>query len=99
MEQRNNSVFKVFIGSPGDVADLRKAAFNLILRLNRDDWRPAGLLVEGYGWDVTHYPRLASSPPQCNINKHLPDMAEYDVCLFIIGNRLGTPLDEEHFDL
>jgi hypothetical protein len=97
MEQRKSTVFKVFIGSPGDVAELRQAAFDLIQRLSRDHWRPEGLIVEGYGWDITHYPKLASSPPQCNITEQLPKMAEYDLCLFIIGNRLGTPLDEQNF--
>ncbi|MGD8932151.1 MAG: hypothetical protein PVI52_06235, partial [Chromatiales bacterium] len=98
MEQRNNSIFKVFVASPGDVAELRQAAFDLIQRLSRDHWRPEGLVVEGYGWDITHYPKLASSPPQCNITRQLPQMGEYDLCLFIIGNRLGTPLDQQHFE-
>ena len=97
MEQRNSSLFKVFIGSPGDVAELRQAAFEIIQGLSGDDWRPEGLEVEGYGWDVTHYPQLANSPPQCNIDDRLPQMEEYDVCLFIIGSRLGTPLDGENY--
>jgi len=97
MEERSSQVFKVFIGSPGDVAALRKVAFDMVKRLSDDAWRPSGLVVEGYGWDVTHYPKLANVPPQANIEKSLPNMAEYDLCLFIIGSRLGSPLDDENF--
>lgn len=43
MEERST---KVFIGSPGGVAELRQAAYDLIKRLSEDRWRPAGLLVE-----------------------------------------------------
>lgn len=98
MEQRTTDIFKVFIGSPGDVAELRTAAFDLIKRLSQDEWCPEGLQVEGYGWDVTHYPKLVQSPPQANIQAGLPSMAEYDLCVFIIGTRLGTPLDTENFE-
>jgi len=97
MEERSNQFFKVFIGSPSDVAELRETAFETIQRLSADAWRPEGLIVEGYGWDVTHYPKLANEPPQVNIETSLPDMAEYDLCLFIIGARLGTPLDDDNF--
>ncbi|MEW8426621.1 MAG: SUMF1/EgtB/PvdO family nonheme iron enzyme [Candidatus Thiodiazotropha sp.] len=97
MEQRQSSVFRVFIGSPGDVADLRESAFDIIRRLSEDRWRPAGLSVEGYGWDVNHYPKLVNHPPQVNITESLPEMAEYDLCLFILSTRLGTPLDGDNF--
>ncbi|MEW8395049.1 MAG: hypothetical protein AB2707_02705, partial [Candidatus Thiodiazotropha sp.] len=97
MEQRQSSVFRVFIGSPGDVADLRESAFDIIRHLSEDRWRPAGLSVEGYGWDVNHYPKLVNHPPQVNITESLPEMAEYDLCLFILSTRLGTPLDGDNF--
>lgn len=97
MEKRRSSVFNVFIGSPGDVANLRASAFDIIRSLSEDRWRPAELTVEGYGWDVSHYPKLVNRPPQVNITEFLPNMAEYDLCLFILSTRLGTPLDDDNF--
>ena len=75
MEKRERSIFKVFIGSPGDVQELREAAFNTIQQLNRDPLRPDDVEVQGFGWDVTDYPKLINQPPQANIEEGLPDMA------------------------
>jgi len=88
MEDEQAKVVKVFVGSPGDVAECRDAAFEIVARLSRDDWRPKSLVVEGYGWDNTYYPKLVNKPPQANIEAGLPSMGQYDICLFIIGTRL-----------
>ncbi|MCP4042591.1 MAG: SUMF1/EgtB/PvdO family nonheme iron enzyme, partial [Gammaproteobacteria bacterium] len=98
MEEEKRQVIKVFVGSPGDVSECRESAFETIERLTNDYWRPQSSTVEGYGWDVTHYPRLVHLPPQGNIDGSLPRMERYDIALFIIGCRLGTPLDEENFE-
>jgi hypothetical protein len=94
---KNKAAIRIFVGSPGGVDDERKAVFDIIDRLRRDHWRPDDVGIEGYGWDITHYPKLVSHPPQVNISEGLPDMADYDLCLVILCNRLGTPLDKENF--
>jgi len=64
MEEKKATVAKVFVGSPGDVAECHDAVFEIVNRLTRDDWPPKSLVVEGYGWDNTHYPKLVNKPPQ-----------------------------------
>ncbi len=94
MTKSDTKPIRIFIGSPGDVEKERKAAYAIITKLNDHHWRPKNISVEGYGWDNTHYPKLLNHPPQINIETSLPKMAEYDICIFILCHRLGTPLDE-----
>ncbi len=94
MKKEEKSTLRIFVGSPGDVEEERKAAFEVIEHLNGHHWRPDNIMVEGYGWDNTHYPKLVNHPPQINIEDGLPKMAEYDICIFILRHRLGTPLDD-----
>ena len=98
MKTEQASTIRIFVGSPGDVQEERDAAFAVIDQLDKDHWKPEGVRVEGYGWDNTHYPKLVNKPPQVNIGAGLPDMATYDICIFILWSRLGTPLDETNFE-
>ncbi|MBA1444515.1 MAG: SUMF1/EgtB/PvdO family nonheme iron enzyme [Chromatiales bacterium] len=94
MKKEVKSIIRIFVGSPGDVEEERKAAFEVIDRLNNHHWRPGNITVKGYGWDNTHYPKLITHSPQIDIETSLPKMSEYDICIFILCHRLGTPLDE-----
>ncbi|MBL3527217.1 MAG: SUMF1/EgtB/PvdO family nonheme iron enzyme [gamma proteobacterium endosymbiont of Lamellibrachia anaximandri] len=94
MKKEVTSTIRIFVGSPCDVEEERKAAFEVIDRLNNHHWRPRNITVKGYGWDNTHYPKLTTNSPQTDIETSLPKMAEYDICIFILCHRLGTPLDE-----
>jgi len=68
-EQR---VIQVFVGSPGDVAEERRRAFEVIQRINVDVLLPEGWRFEGVGWDQTHHPRFAWLSPQEAINQGIP---------------------------
>jgi hypothetical protein len=97
MKTEQASTIRIFVASPGDVQVERDAAFAVSAQLDNDYWKPKGVRVEGYGWDNTHYPKLVNKPPQVNIGEGLPDMAAYDICIFLLWSRLGTPLDEANF--
>jgi hypothetical protein len=87
-EQR---VIQVFVGSPGDVAEARKRAFEVIESINDDVLLPAGWRFEGVGWDQTHYPKLAWLSPQEAINQGLPQPGDCDIAVFMFWKRVGTP--------
>ena len=97
MKTEHASTIRIFVASPGDVQEEREAAFAVIDQLGKDHRKPEGLRVEGCGWNNTHYPRLVNKPPQVNIGEGLPVMADYDICIFILWSRLGTPMDEAKF--
>ena len=88
-EQR---VIQVFVGSPGDVAEERRRAFEVIERVNIDKLLPEGWRFEGVGWDQTHYPKLAWLSPQEAINAGIPQPSQCDIAVFIFWKRIGTPL-------
>ncbi len=93
-EQR---VIQVFVGSPGDVIDERKRAFEVIARINQDKLMPSGWRFKGVGWDQTHYPKLAWLSPQEAINQGIQQPGDCDIALFIFWKRVGTPLQPGTF--
>ncbi len=88
-EQR---VIQVFVGSPGDVFEERKRAFEVIESINRDQLLPPGWRFEGVAWDQTHYPKHARLSPQEAINQGILQPGDCDIALFIFWKRVGTPL-------
>ena len=76
-------IVRVFVGSPGDVAEERQSAFKVIDSINQDRLLPEGWQLEGIGWDKTHYPKIAWLSPQEAINQGIPSPAECDIAVFI----------------
>jgi DNA-binding winged helix-turn-helix (wHTH) protein len=89
MRQPNASTYRVFIASPGDVAEERNKAFKVIDDLNevwRDSKYPARL--ECLSWEKSAC--SSAGPPQGVINKQIPS-EELDIFIAILWKRLGTP--------
>ena len=96
---------RVFLSSPGDVADER----NLARRLLKDELPYDPLLrhpitrdllvtFDVVSWDdpAASTPMLATLTPQEAVNRALPKPSECDVVVIILWSRLGTPLPTEY---
>jgi hypothetical protein len=91
---------RVFISSPGDVADERSLARQLLKQE-----LPYDPLVRGeIAFDVISYddpaapiPVPASSSPQEAVNHFGPRPSECDIVVVILWSRIGTPLDQKIF--
>ena len=89
---KDQKVIQLFVGSPGDVAEERKRAFDVIERVNDDVLLPSGWRFEGVGWDHTHYPKLAWLSPQEAIDQGIPQPGDCDIAVFVFWKRVGTAL-------
>ncbi|HWB13367.1 MAG TPA: NACHT and WD repeat domain-containing protein [Pirellulales bacterium] len=78
---------KVFVSSPGDVGEERRAAGRIINRL-ADHYR-AVCSIEPYFWE---YAKITS---HFDFQTQIPRMEDFDVCVCILWSRLGTPLTVE----
>jgi len=77
-------ILSVFVASPSDLSDERKALRDVVERLNKIYGRRTGWQIELWGWEDT----LASfSRPQALINK---DVENCDLFLGMIWKRWGT---------
>lgn len=85
---------RVFIASPGDVADERHAVFDVVSRLFYDPLLKGRISTEVVAWDGPFYsvPLLAATDPQSAIAMGLPKPSECDVVIVVLFSRLGTYL-------
>ena len=89
--------FRIFLSSPGDVAEERDIARDLI-----KDVLPYSPFIRGraafdvVSWDDPHAaPGLdAHLTPQEAINRQLPKPSECDIVIVILWSRMGTPLPD-----
>ncbi|QQS55512.1 MAG: hypothetical protein IPM89_06910 [Candidatus Competibacteraceae bacterium] len=88
---------RVFLASPGDVADERALALNVLDQLQYDPLLRGKITVEIVAWDKpgAGAPMLATLTPQEAIKKGLPTPAECDVVIVIFWARMGTPLPDD----
>jgi hypothetical protein len=100
-EQRQIHQIRVFLSSPGDVADERALA----RRLLKDELPSDPLLLRGYvtfdvvSWDdpAAPIPMDAAITPQQAVNRFGPKPSECDVVVVILWARMGTHLDVRAF--
>lgn len=87
---------RIFLASPGDVADERNLALQVLEQLQYDPLLRGRITIELVAWDKpgAGAPMLATLTPQEAIAKHLPKPAECDIVIVIIWSRMGTPLSE-----
>lgn len=86
---------RIFLSSPGDVAEERDLARTLI-----NDILPVSPLIRGrftfevVSWDDPHAaPSLSAHlTPQEAINRQLPKPSECDIVIVVLWSRIGTPL-------
>ena len=89
--------FRVFISSPGDVAEEREVARDFLR-----DTLPVRTAIRGKAtfdpvtWDDPNAstPMLAHLSPQAAVNRGLPKPSDCDIVIVILWSRMGTPLLE-----
>jgi subtilisin family serine protease len=86
--------FRVFLSSPGDVAEERLRAHEILQMLPQEPaWR-GRISIEIVRWDNPYSPTpmYANLTPQDAVNQHLPKPSECDLVVLILWSRFGTPL-------
>ncbi len=88
---------RVFLASPGDVADERALALRVLEQLQYDPLLCGRITVETVAWDKpgAGTPMLATLTPQEAIKKGLPTPAECDIVIVVFWARMGTLLPDE----
>ncbi len=88
---------RVFLASPGDVADERALALKVLEQLQYDPLLRGRITVETVAWDKpgAGAPMLATLTPQAAIAQGLPKPSQCDILIVILWSRIGTPLPAE----
>lgn len=85
---------RVFLSSPGDVADERAMARQVIADLPYDPLLRSAVSFEIVAWDVPGAPGLdARMTPQEVLNAGLPLPSQCDIVVGILWSRVGTPFE------
>ncbi len=95
--RREVPVIRIFLSSPGDVADERTQARQLIdNELPKLPSLRGRLALELIAWDdpVAQIPMLATETPQESVNAARPRPATCDIVIVILWSRMGTPLPD-----
>lgn len=92
-------VLRVFISSPGDVAEERLLARSAIDQLMYDPFLRGRVSFEVIAWDVGRIavPMLATQTPQLSVNDAIPRPSECDIVIVILWGRMGTPIPASAF--
>ncbi len=89
---------RVFLSSPGDVADERALARRLLREeLPYDPFLRGRVSFDVVSWDDPAAPIPADRTPQEAVNRFGPKPSECDVAIFILWSRLGTHLNVGRF--
>ena len=85
---------RVFLASPGDVADERALALQVLEQLQYDPLLRGRITIETVAWDKlgAGTPMRATMTPQEAIKQGLPTPAECDIVIVIFWSRMGTLL-------
>jgi hypothetical protein len=85
---------RIFLSSPGDVAEERGAARSLLDELPRRPWARGRITIETIAWDdpLASTPLDATELPQLSVNRYNTRPSECDLTLVLLWGRLGTPL-------
>jgi hypothetical protein len=85
---------RAFLASPGDVAEERRTARELLLRLGREPLIRGRFTIEVVSWDDPDAPApmLASLTPQEAVLRALPKPSECDLTIVVLWAWMGTPL-------
>jgi formylglycine-generating enzyme required for sulfatase activity len=93
-------LFRIFLSSPGDVAEERTKVRELLLGLARGPFVRGRVLIDVVSWDDPHAPAQmdARLTPQQAVDRSLPTPAECDITVVLLWSRMGTPLTETKAD-
>src|SRR5262252_4629557 len=91
---------RVFVSSPGDVAEERAIAWRVLERLQYDPLLRGQVLLEAVSWDDPRgpAPMLATLTPQEAVDRGLPKPSECDLVIVVLWSRLGTPMAASRTD-
>lgn len=86
---------RIFLSSPGDVAEERTLAREVLQRLQRSPLLKGKVDIEVVSWDDPDSPTrmVAAQAPQTNVNRERRP-SECDLTVVILWSRMGTPLSE-----
>ncbi len=89
---------RVFLASPGDVADERALALRALEGLAYDPFLRGRIVIETVAWDKPGGDTLmlATMTPQEAISKQRPKPSECDIVVVIFWSRMGTPSLSEY---
>jgi Domain of unknown function (DUF4062) len=85
---RTRTILRVFVASPGDVAEERELLESIIEELNLTWSKHLGIYLELVKYETHSYPGVGSDP-QAIINEQIAD--DYDIFVGIMWARFGTP--------
>jgi hypothetical protein len=85
---------KVFVSSPGDVADERRIVHAILRDLEEAPAWQGKISIRVIRWDNPNSPTpmYANYSPQEAVNLHLPKPSECDVVVLLLWSRFGTPM-------
>lgn len=83
-------LLRVFVASPSDVGDERRAVEPVITEINQTIGRRMGLVLDLVRWETDVYPGVASGGPQTVINTQVA-AEDCDIVIGIFWRRFGTP--------
>ncbi|HEY3497742.1 MAG TPA: hypothetical protein VGK73_23755 [Polyangiaceae bacterium] len=88
---------RIFLSSPGDVVEERRAAFDLLKSLPDKPWARGTVTLEVLAYDdaARPVPMSGTENPQATVNRYLGRPAACDLTIVILWGRLGTPLPGE----
>jgi hypothetical protein len=89
---------RIFLASPGDVADERTLARRVLEQLPYDPLLRGMITIETVAWDQpgAGTPLSATLNPQTAIAQGLPKPSDCDIVIVMLWSRIGTPLPEEY---
>jgi hypothetical protein len=88
---RKQTVLTIFLASPSDVNEERKALESVVAELNKTWSNNLNLRLELKKWETDSYPSFGSSP-QDVINNQIND--DYDIFIALFWGKIGTPTDK-----
>jgi hypothetical protein len=91
---------RIFVSSPGDVAEERAVARRVLDDLPYDPLLRGKVLLEAISWDDPRgpAPMLATLTPQEAVDRGLPKPSDCDLVVVILWSRMGTPLAASRAD-
>lgn len=99
MARQGARVLRVFISSPGDVAEERVLAHRVLKdELPNDPFVRGRVAIDIVSWDDPNapVPLWANVTPQDAISRGLPRPSECDLVIVILWSRMGTPLPSDY---
>jgi len=89
---------RAFLSSPGDVAEERQAAMELLDSLQYDPAFREKISIDTIAWDKqgAAAPMLANMTPQEAISRGLPLPSKCEIVIVIFWSKMGTPLPPQY---